>query len=115
MRNILSSLIVGLVAGVALMGGGSYATTATHHAQVKQVGICDLDSNGDANNCRTNVPRWLITPCAQEDSNNCYWDAGKAGNGRGHSFYAVAFPGSKGITCVMYWQPKYAKHHNYCS
>ncbi|WP_340376639.1 hypothetical protein U5640_16975 [Streptomyces sp. SS7] len=27
-----------------------------------------------------------LKPCVSEDSVNCYWDAGKQGNGRGMSF-----------------------------
>lgn len=28
----------------------------------------------------------VLRPCPQEDSRNCYWDAGHRGNGIGHSF-----------------------------
>lgn len=56
-------------------------------------------------------PKWLTTPCQQEDSTNCYWDASKSGNGVGHSYYAVKV-GHK--TCVLYWGDRYAKRHNYC-
>jgi hypothetical protein len=31
----------------------------------------------------------LDTPCAQEDSDNCYWDAEEQGNGEGTSFVAI--------------------------
>jgi len=27
-----------------------------------------------------------LPPCQEEDSDNCYWDAGDRGNGLGHSF-----------------------------
>lgn len=30
----------------------------------------------------------LTTPCATEDSSNCYWDAAR-GNGTGHSFVDI--------------------------
>lgn len=31
-------------------------------------------------------PNLELPPCAQEDSQNCYWDATKMGNGEGTSF-----------------------------
>lgn len=31
-----------------------------------------------------------VTPCLQEDSRNCLWDAQAQGNGRGQSFIDVA-------------------------
>lgn len=32
---------------------------------------------------------WSVAPCKYEDSNNCYWDADKRGNGRGTSFVVL--------------------------
>lgn len=32
---------------------------------------------------------WLLKPCKYEDSEHCYWNAGKFGNGQGHSFVRV--------------------------
>lgn len=29
---------------------------------------------------------FVFTPCKREDSRNCFWDAGRSGNGRGRSF-----------------------------
>lgn len=29
---------------------------------------------------------WMVTRCRYEDSHNCYWNAKKRGNHRGHSF-----------------------------
>lgn len=57
------------------------------------------------------VPVWMTTPCAQEDSSNCYWDAGAAGDHRGHSFYSIRV-GDR--DCLIYWEDRYAKHHNRC-
>lgn len=31
----------------------------------------------------------LLPPCAQEDSNNCYWDAAHMGNGVGRSYITL--------------------------
>jgi hypothetical protein len=38
------------------------------------------------------APEWApegYPPCAAEDSNGCYWDAGNAGNGEGQSWWAT--------------------------
>jgi hypothetical protein len=56
-------------------------------------------------------PRWLTRPCAYEDSVNCYWDAGEAGNGSGHSFFAVRV---RDQVCVLYGDDRYARRHNRC-
>lgn len=56
-------------------------------------------------------------PCPQEDSFNCYWDAGSRGNDIGHSFYAIRMPGPRkvgGQVCVIYWQRSFGRHWNYC-
>ena len=57
---------------------------------------------------------WKIastTPCPDEDSVNCYWDASTAGNGVGHSFYSVRV-GHR--VCTIYWNRKYNRSHGYC-
>lgn len=56
-------------------------------------------------------PRWMTVACEQEDSTNCYWDAGKVGNRKGHSFYSIP---SKGKTCIVYWNTRFGKSNNYC-
>lgn len=35
------------------------------------------------------VVKLLLSPCATEDSNNCYWDGSTMGNGRGDSYVTV--------------------------
>lgn len=37
-----------------------------------------------------NGATYRFTPCAREDSRNCYWDAQTRGNGHGHSFVNLA-------------------------
>lgn len=32
---------------------------------------------------------WSMPTCKHEDSNNCYWNARKSGNGQGRSFVAL--------------------------
>lgn len=32
---------------------------------------------------------WSLKACRSEDSNNCYWDARKRGNGHGRSFATI--------------------------
>ena len=39
---------------------------------------------------KTPLTATLLPPCEEEDSPSCVWDAGQAGNGIGHSFYADA-------------------------
>lgn len=34
-------------------------------------------------------PTYSIGPCKYEDSDNCYWDAARMGNGQGKSFVAL--------------------------
>lgn len=58
-------LALSLTAGVLLGAGGTIASGAGDHYY------------------------WHIPtrPCAQEDSHNCYWDAGRLGGGGGDSFW----------------------------
>jgi hypothetical protein len=49
--------------------------------------------------------------CAEEDSTNCYWNARKQGNGRGHSFYSVQVGRT---TCLIYWSKTFNRTHGYC-
>lgn len=72
------------------------------------MGIAVNHATADAS---TPKPIWMTTPCQYEDSSNCYWDAGKAGDRAGHSFYSIRV-GDK--DCIAYWENRYAKHHNYC-
>lgn len=53
----------------------------------------------------------VTTPCIQEDSINCFWNAGKAGNGRGHSFVSVRVGDTD---CVIYTERKYNREHGDC-
>lgn len=60
------------------------------------------------------------TPCPMEDSINCYWDAGNAGNGKGHSFYSIRVGGlnSHGVRvvrdCIIYWDRAYNRTYGQC-
>ena len=49
--------------------------------------------------------------CPEEDSINCFWNAGRAGNGKGHSFYAVRV-GHR--VCTIYWDRAYNRTHGWC-
>lgn len=57
---------------------------------------------------------WMKRPCANEDSVNCFWDAGTSGNGGGHSFYVRQFPGKQRMVCVMYVRARDARRWDYC-
>lgn len=51
------------------------------------------------------LPKWMTTPCAQEDSYNCFWDAGSRGNHAGYSFFVRLMPARTGTArtyCVFY-------------
>ena len=54
---------------------------------------------------------WMKRPCQYEDGVNCYWNAGVAGDGGGHSFYSVR---AGGLVCTLYTHNKYARKHNRC-
>lgn len=56
------------------------------------------------------TPKFMTTPCAFEDSVNCYWDASKHGNGEGHSFFAIRY-GKSGVL-VRYWDRSYGRKHD---
>jgi hypothetical protein len=56
----------------------------------------------------------MRTPCVEEDSVNCYWNAREQGDGRGHSFYNRRLPGS-GKVCLFYVNRDYARKHDHCS
>lgn len=38
---------------------------------------------------RAHAPTYTLSPCASEDSDNCYWDATRRGNGTGRSFVTL--------------------------
>jgi hypothetical protein len=63
------------------------------------------DASGD------DMPKWTQTPCKVEDSSNCFWDSGERGNHSGHSFFSIRVEGKD---CIVYWDDRYARHHNHC-
>lgn len=73
-------------------------------------GALEDQSAARGSDAPAHVARWMTTPCALEDSGDCYWDAGSMGSGTGHSFYAVCL--GNGRTAVLYWQPRYARTHD---
>lgn len=62
----------------------------------------------------------VTTPCADEDSINCYWDAHLQGNGYGHSFYSVRVGGLTPTghrirrDCIIYWDRSYNATYGQC-
>lgn len=54
---------------------------------------------------------FMTTPCAMEDSINCYWDASVRGNGQGHSFYSIRVGN---MNCIKYWASRYDRTHGKC-
>lgn len=71
MNTFKSAALV--ITGLAL-GAGSMALTA----------MCTPPADPAVE--ETVYPNITLTPCAQEDSINCYWDAATMGNGQGSSF-----------------------------
>ena len=59
------------------------------------------------------APIWKTRPCEFEHSANCYWDAGKFGNGEGHSFWSIKRKGQP--LCTVYWENAYHRRNGYCS
>jgi hypothetical protein len=57
------------------------------------------------------LEKWMTTPCALEDSPNCFWDASEAGNGKGHSFYSIRIGRQD---CIRYWNARYNRKHGAC-
>lgn len=53
----------------------------------------------------------VLTPCRTEDSSNCYWDAHKMGDLRGHSLVTVRVGDQD---CIIYTDPKYNAEHGHC-
>jgi hypothetical protein len=58
------------------------------------------------------LPSSMNHPCKEEDSWNCFWDAGARGNKKGHSFVVRAMP-SQNLVCWMY-NKKADRHWDHC-
>ena len=70
-------------------GGGTVRLEppTRHVAHVRVVKVVPV---GQAVKVRFNTRSvWRVAPCRFEDSNNCYWNARKRGNGRGTSFVTL--------------------------
>ncbi len=91
-------LAIALAIGLAVMGEIARADQPRATAAIVQKG--------------QPTPFWFRTPCAVEDSVNCYWDAGRRGNKRGRSFYIRDLRGP--LTCLFYVDRKYAWKHDSC-
>lgn len=101
MRRVSALFLAAVVAVLSLTGTAS--------AMTPDVGPAGVPASA------ASAPVWQTRPCrTEDDSRSCYWDAETAGNGRGHSFYVIRFPGRAHMTCVAYWQPRYAASHDYC-
>lgn len=57
---------------------------------VAHVRIVSTSQHGTRTHVRFNTgSRWSLRACRHEDSNNCYWNARKRGNGHGRSFATI--------------------------
>ena len=68
------------LAGIAITGGIVLSANTPEGHEVP-VGTSNGPVEGDT--------IYLLTPCEQEDSDNCYWDAEVQGNGQGRSFVVI--------------------------
>jgi hypothetical protein len=63
---------------------------------------------------RPHLPYWMSRPCAEEGSDNCYWNAHESGNGYGWSYFVRRMPElSHGhhVACIFYSRHP---HSDYC-
>lgn len=84
--------------------------------QVEPYGGCDeaylYPETAGAKMCEVpHTAAWMTTPCEQEDSTNCYWDAQSFGNNAGHSFYSITVGDEE---CTIFWEPRYHKKWGSC-
>lgn len=112
---------IGLTEAVMLSAGsiivglsvGTYAGVHAEPAPVQQVN--QSVPQGIQHDAQPNlhgvVEHAALTPCATEDDHNCYWNARKQGNGRGHSHYNIRVELDQ---CVIYWSKSYNRTHGHC-
>lgn len=55
------------------------------------------------------APSWTSRPCASRYAVDCQQ------NHTAHAYVVHEFPGRVHLTCVMYLDKAYAKHHDYCA
>lgn len=95
-RRVAGTVTAGmLVAGGAITWLNMYEDQEIPRCSDETTGICEgapLDvieqSAAPVQNSETDWTQGL-PPCAQEDSDNCYWDAANMGNGKGKSFVTI--------------------------
>ncbi len=77
------AVAVGLVVGVACVVVGTTGILDRQGTVTERVPTDDGDTYVLPDTVR------ILTPCAEEDSHNCYWDAATMGNGTGTSFVDI--------------------------
>lgn len=82
--QVAAYTVVGAALTVACMTGSPRVPTSAHDAPTVQYAGVELPMSVS----RDITAHGGINACATEDSDNCYWDAGAAGNGVGQSFVA---------------------------
>lgn len=91
MRYIVALLALALLtlASPAHAGTGTVRLKAPTHS-VAHVKVKSVTPVRGAVRVRFNTgSKWRVVPCKHEDSNNCYWNARKRGNGIGTSFVTL--------------------------
>jgi len=109
-RGLTNAFIAGLLVGVLMT-----AYLIGQHWQKERLAAPVAHTTKTAPAWTHMLPATMRRPCKYEDSVNCYWDAGSAGNHKGHSFVVRQFPGGKHMVCVMYVRWADARKWDYCS
>jgi len=79
---MFSTIKVGLTAAAIILSviSGAYVNAQVNTAQLREEPTSANSTIADA----------LYTPCAEEDSTNCFWESTARGNGSGSSFVNIA-------------------------
>ena len=84
--KFLIGVIVGIIAGAAALIAGITAGDAALPLQARAAVVAEVAPEITPER----LMRALSIPCPTEDSDDCYWDATKQGNGIGVSFVTVS-------------------------
>lgn len=104
-----SEVVIMALVGALLLAAALFSVGSTQTPEARSYFLGDNVTREPFVALPANLPAYMTTPCAWEDSVDCYWDASEQGNGKGHSFYSIC---ADNHLVVLYWQKRYAKKHN---
>lgn len=84
-RYIITALVIAIMAAL-LIPAQAQAAPAKKVKRSPVVLVQQIGTNNQFAVVLRNGHTWVVPRCKYEDSRNCWWDAGKRGNKRGHSF-----------------------------